>query len=135
MAEQIIQNEILAPAKPLLQNHMIEEAIALIFMNLQNEKEFYVMLSKMQGQNSFEEIVNNQIRSLLLEFFSNNTEGKKGKKPWLTPELLAMYYAQSMCFVVTMWIRQGMPGTPKEMAEIYNYIITRSMWDVVDEFE
>ncbi|MBR1691845.1 MAG: TetR/AcrR family transcriptional regulator C-terminal domain-containing protein [Lachnospiraceae bacterium] len=135
VVEQIIQNEILTPAKPLLQNHMIDEAIVLIFTNLQKEKEFYVMLSKMQGQNSFEQIVDGQLQQVLLEFFSENTEGRKAKKPWLTPQLLAMYYAQSMGFVLLQWIAQGMPGTPKEMAEIYNYIITRSMWDVVDEFE
>lgn len=135
VVEQIIQTEILAPAEPLLQNHMIDEAIALIFTNLQKEKELYVMLSKMQGQNSFEDIVKNQIKDLLLEFFDSNTVGKHGKKTWLTPELLAMYYAQSMCFVFIEWIRQGMPGTPKEMAEVYHYIITRSMWDIVDEFE
>ena len=31
------------------------------------------------------------------------------------------------------WIDMGMPYTPKELFEIYEYIISQSLQDVVDE--
>ena len=58
---------------------------------------------------------------------------RKVRHPWLTPEHIAQYYAQSMCFVVVNWIKGGMSVEPREITDIYNYIITRSMMDVIEE--
>ena len=49
--------------------------------------------------------------------------------------MIAKYYAQSMTFVVMNWIQSGMPLSPKEIAEVYDYIITRSMQDIIDELK
>ena len=43
------------------------------------------------------------------------------------------HYAQSMCFVVVNWIKGGMAVEPKEITDIYNYMITRSMSQVIEE--
>ena len=60
--------------------------------------------------------------------------GKKSKYRWLTPEVISTYYAQSLCFITEGWIAQGMDDIePKEMAEAYMYLITRSMDDILSE--
>jgi len=38
-----------------------------------------------------------------------------------------------MCFAAEEWIMAGMTIPPNEMAEAYQYIITRSMTDVISE--
>ena len=38
-----------------------------------------------------------------------------------------------MCYVVITWIQSGMTISPKELAEIYDYIIKRSMDDIIAE--
>lgn len=133
--ERIIKDEILQPIQPLLKNDMIDESMILIFTNLQKEKEFYTKLAKTTGQNSFEEIVRKCVEELLLEFMISKTGEKVVKDKWLTPAMIAKYYAQSMTFVVMNWIQSGMPLSPKEIAEVYDYIITRSMQDIIDELK
>ena len=135
VVERIIKDEILQPIRPLLQNDMIDESMILIFTNLQKEKEFYTKLAKTTGQNSFEEIVRKCVEELLLEFMISKTGEKVVKDKWLTPSMIAKYYAQSMTFVVMNWIQSGMPLSPKEIAEVYDYIITRSMQDIIDELK
>ena len=122
VVERIIKDEILQPIRPLLQNDMIDESMILIFSNLQKE-------------NSFEEIVRKCVEELLLEFMISKTGEKVVKDRWLTPAMIAKYYAQSMTFVVMNWIQSGMLLSPKEIAEVYDYIITRSMQDIIDELK
>lgn len=133
--ERIINEEILLPVKPLLDNEMIQEAILLVFTNLLKEKDFYCRLSGMEGQNSFAAIVKSSVRQWIFTFISEKVGTKKFKSAWLTPGRVADYYAQSMSFVVLEWIASGMPISPGEVAEIYHYILTRSMDDILQELE
>lgn len=131
--ERIVKEEILMPVKPLLENEMIKEAILLIFTNICKDKEFYCHLSFMEGQNSFSTIVKNCVRELLFGFITEKAGNRKFKSAWLTPKLVAEYYAQSMSFVVLEWIASEMPIPPAEVAQIYDYIMTRSMEDILQE--
>ena len=133
--ERIVSEEILMPVKPLLENEMLHEAMVLIFTNILREKEFYSRLSVMEGQNAFESIVKSTIRKWIYGFISEKVGTKKFKSAWLTPERVADYYAQSMSFVVLEWIMSGMAISPEEVAEIYHYIMTRSMEDILKELE
>jgi len=130
----IVQKEILEPVGILLKNNMYREALTLIFTNLKKESGFYQRAYKIEGQNSFEEITENCIYKLLLELFSERSSRKPHSKfPWLTVETLARYYARSMNYVVMEWIRSGMSVPPEEVADIYEYVVTHSLWDTLDE--
>ncbi len=133
LLEWIVKNEILDPVHILLTNRMYKQAVVLIFTNLQNDKEFYRHIINMEGQNSFAELGQKSIYRLLLSFFGEQAGNVKPKHPWMAPEYLAEYYAQSMNYVVINWIKAGMTVPPEEMATAYEYIVKRSMWDVLDE--
>lgn len=133
LLEAIIRDEILEPVRILLMNGMYREALILIFSNLEKDKEFYMHVSRIEGQNSFREITSHSVYSVLLNLFNDRAGDKKPKYKWLTPEYLAYYYSESMTFVVVSWIQAGMPFSPEEMATLYQYIGTRSMVDVLDE--
>ena len=129
----IIRSEILAPVGILFENGMYREAIHLIFANMQKDRAFYTAAVHIEGQNSFAEISRQCIYELLLQLFSAHAAGKPAKHAWLTPEQFAQYYAESMNFIVLSWFRSGMTVSPEEMAMIYEYVGTRSMWDVLQE--
>ena len=113
---------------------MYKEALTLIFTNLKKDGDFYQRAVKIEGQNSFEEITEQCIYELLLGLFSERSSGRPhSKHPWLTGDSLARYYARSMNFVVIYWIRSGMTVPPEEVAKIYEYVVTRSLWDVLEE--
>ena len=130
----IVRREILDPVRILISNRMYRESLILIFSNFLQDKEFYMHAVRIEGQNSFEEITEECIYKLLLDLFSVRSSGKPhAKHPWLTIESLARYYARSMNYVVIYWIRSGMTIPPEEVANIYEYVVTRSLWDVLEE--
>ena len=71
---------------------------------------------------------------LLLDLFSERSSGRPHPThSWVTVDSLARYYSKSMTFVVMYWIRTGMEASPEEVASVYEYIVTRSLWDVLEE--
>lgn len=133
LLEWIIRTQILEPTKPLIHAGMVDEALMLIFTSVKADGEFYRMAVRLEGQNSFEEITKKCIMDALLEVIRRKGHMGRKRHPWLTPEHIAEYYAQSMCFVVVNWIESGMSVEPREITDIYNYIISRSMMDVIEE--
>lgn len=134
--ERIIWQELINPAKPLLENDMIEETFVLIFKNVEREKLFYQKLSRMEGQNSFEQIVKQCIQKLLLEFVQlrMSPAGAKNLKlryRWLSVDMITEYYARSLSFVVMTWLQSGIEITPEEVAKVYQDILTRSLADIL----
>ncbi len=132
LLEWIIQRETLDPIRPLVQAGMIDEALTLIFTAIEREKEFYTRVSRLEGQNSFESIAKSCILTILLEIMKDHAVFRTPRNSWITPEHIAEYYAQSMTYMVMTWIKSGMTVPPKEMVELYNYIITHSMQEVLE---
>lgn len=133
LLEWIVNTDLIDPIEPLLENGMMNEALVLLFTNIEKDKEFYMRASRLEGQNSFERIAQNCVKDVLLRIIKKRQRGEHPKYDWLTQELIAEYYAQSMCYVTIRWIQRGMTISPRELAEIYNYIIKRSMEDVLQE--
>ena len=130
----IVRREILDPVRILISNRMYRESLILIFSNFLQDKEFYMHAVRIEGQNSFSEIVEECAYALLLDIFrENGAERRHPRHAWMNPENLAHYYGNSMSYIVLEWIRTGMTIPPEEMATIYEYIGTRSMWDMLEE--
>lgn len=133
LLEWIITTELLRPVEPLLQNGMVNEALLILFTNIEKDKEFYKKACRLEGQNSFESIAKSCVERVFLKIIRESGAGKTPKYVWLTPERIAEYYAQSMCYVVIRWIQSGMTIPAKELIEIYDYMIKRSMDDILKE--
>ena len=87
---------------------------------------------RLEGQNSFESIVTKCIQDTLLDAFGMSEFDDKMVKS-LTPELISMYYAKAMCFLVLSWIDSGMKTTPQEMADIYKYLVNHSVEEALED--
>ena len=133
LLEWIIMTQIIEPIGPLLQNGMVHEALLLMFTSIEKEREFYIKAYKLEGQNSFDSIVKDCIKKVILAVIEEQVTGKKTPHEWLTPEHLAEYYSQSMCFVAISWIKSNMSIPAKEVADIYQYVIKRSLEDILSE--
>lgn len=132
--EYIVWNDLLLPIKPLLVNEMIVEGVTLLFSNMKNDKEFYSNAIKIDGQNSFELIARQQVTKLLIEVISEKKNTTHKRYAWLSKETIAEYYAQSMCYVAIAWVKRDFLVTPKELAEIYEYLTKSSMIEVLEEY-
>ena len=132
LLEWIIRTELIDPMRPLIQNGLSDQALLFVFTGVQNDKEFYVRARRLEGQNSFESIVTKCIQDTLLDAFGMSEFDDKMVKS-LTPELISMYYAKAMCFLVLSWIDSGMKTTPQEMADIYKYLVNHSVEEALED--
>ena len=133
LLEWIILTDLLEPIRPLIENKMVSEALLLLFMNIEKEREFYKQTVRLEGQNSFESIARECVKEILLEIIEKNSVRKIPKFRWLTPERIAEYYAQSMCSVVIVWIKSGMTISAKELVEIYEYMMEHAIAEILFE--
>lgn len=133
LLEWIINTDLLEPIRPLIKNGMVNEGMELLLTNIANEKEFYLHAVKMEGPITFGDIALKCSKAFLIEVLTEDGAEGSTKHRWLTKEVVATYYAQSMSFVIMEWLNTGMIFTPKEMANAYEYIMTRSMADVTKE--
>lgn len=132
LLEWIVKTEILDPVRILIANKMFRDAVVLIFANMKKDREFYMHVVNMKGQNSFEEIVDSAISSLLLSILEENWEGRELAYRWMEPKYIAKYYAKAMTYMVVQWIGQGMNLEPEEMGAVYEYMAYRSLWDIME---
>lgn len=134
LLEYIIREDLLRPVRPLLLNNMITEGLTLLFSNLKNDREFYENAVRIEGQNSFESIARQEVTKLLLDVMDELYDGRHYRYVWLSRDIVAEYYAQSMCYVAITWIKRDFMLEPKELSEIYEYLTRSSMMDVLKEF-
>lgn len=134
LLEYIIREDLMQPIKPLLVNNMIGEGLTLLFSNIKNEREFYSNAIKIEGQNSFESIARAEVTKLLLEVIEQIYGGNHHRYVWLSRDIVAEYYAQSMCYVAITWIKRDYMIEPRELSEIYQYLTRSTMLDVLKEF-
>lgn len=133
LLEWIMRTEILDPVIPLMQTGHIRESLIRIFENLQIDKKFYKKVVRLEGQNSCENITQKIIMGILYTFINEQVGEKKLAKRGLTLNLMAEYYARSIAFVIIQWVKQDMNIAPEQMADLFEYITTHSMDDVIAE--
>ncbi len=134
LLEWIINNELLEPIKPLINADMTVEAVVLLLTKISDKALFYKKALKMEGPVSFNDIALKCVYEMFITIIEDRASGKQSKYKWLTPPVIARYYAQSFCFITENWIKQGIDEIePREMAEAYMYLITRSMDDIINE--
>ena len=74
-----------------------------------------------------------EVSKLLLEIIDQKKQGKSHKYTWLDRQIIAEYYANSMCYVAIAWIKRDYMISPKDLSEVYKYLTKSSMMDVLNE--
>lgn len=129
--EEICYNDIFEGSKMLIDNKMPYEAIYYMFSRIEVNKKFYLQVVKITGQNSFEEIINNNLikifKSLFNKYGINNNEEK------FSVNDISEYYARGLTFIIKRWIEQGINISAKELANKYKVLVTNSLDDIVHD--
>lgn len=133
LLEWVLITDILDPVQPLVENGMVNEAILLIFHNILRNRDFYMSASRLKGQNSFEGMVRQGIQVVLCRLMKEKMKGKIPTNPWLTPEHLSEYYAQTVTYVLISWIESGMELSPDQLMEVYEFLITKSPAEALED--
>ncbi|MCR4704501.1 MAG: TetR/AcrR family transcriptional regulator C-terminal domain-containing protein [Lachnospiraceae bacterium] len=135
LLEHIYRSEVLGPASPLIQNEMLTEAVILIFIRMQQDRDFYGKVYRLEGQNSFESIVTVSLKQTMLEFIRTHSENRIARHELMSTEMLADYYSKLWTAFILSWMEDGMKTSPQEMGEIFEYLTGRSLTQILREME
>lgn len=136
LLEGVFLDDTGAQMERLLENGMAEEAVKLLFLDMERDRSFYRKAFDVTGQNSFEEI----LEQYLYRFFLACTEKyplkkQPGVKFW-RDEVVAKYYSVSLTGLLKTWlVSEKMEIPAAEVIRGYYILMTHSIFDLIDEKE
>ena len=136
--EEIFYNDIFKGSKMLIENKMPYEAIYYMFSRIESNKKFYLQAIKITGQNSFEEIINNNLIKIFKNLFNKFHNNKilivydiNNSKEKFSVNYIAEYYSRGLTFIIKRWIEQGVKISSRELADKYKILVTNSLDDII----
>lgn len=131
LLEWICYKDIFESLEVLTDSKMPKEAVKLLFVKLEQQKNFYIQIAKVKGQNSFEQIFCQQLQSLFERSFELKNKSTNITHPFFTSTMITKYYAQGLTFLILEWLEQGGEVCADEMAKYYYRIASHSLEDLL----
>lgn len=132
LLEEICYADIFKGSEMLIENKMPYEAIYYMFSSIENNKAFYIQAAKVEGQNSFEEIINTNLIKIFKSLF-NQYEAKSSGEDKFSYNDIAEYYSRGLTFIILRWIEQGISVSAKKLSNRYKLLVTNSLDDIIHD--
>lgn len=130
--EWILKTEITDKIQILIDNDMEEDIFRLLCSCLEKDRAFYKKAYMIEGQNSFQELMNNYIYHLFLQLLHKYPIKAPEKLSFLTEEALAKFYTFGLADSLKYWILEDDKMTADDITSVYEYIIHNSILDLVE---
>ena len=101
-------------------------------MLIENNKAFYIQAVKVEGQNSFEEIINNNLIKIFKLLF-NQYGTKNNENDRFSADDIAEYYSRGLTFIILRWIEEGINISAKTLSNKYKLLVTNSLDDIIQD--
>ena len=130
--EYILQKEIREKIDVLIENQLENDIFLLLCSCLSKDRAFYKKLYLIEGPNSFEEQMFQFIYELIFFLFNKYPLKAPSRLKILTKESLARFYTFGLADSIKYTITHDVAYEPKELAEVYDYLIHNSVLDLVE---
>ena len=117
-------------ALPYVEKKQFMEAVRAILDNIVEDREFYQIAFRITGQNSFEDLFQENVMLLFNEVF--HRYGRPDKLGTLTEDELSGYFANSFCYTVNHWLCRNRNLDSETFLKHYSKVITSSVLDFLD---
>lgn len=131
--EYLIDEDIMKNAYELIDTDMEFEAIKMVFIRLEKNKEFIKKAFRVEGQNSFKEMLYEKIYSMFMKIINKHGLKEHAYSNILNKENIGLYYANGLTASIQLWIDKGCEYSATEMFEAYIYIISKSIMDIINK--
>ena len=125
--EWIVRRQLLDGISMLLGKGMFDESLKLFFIRLGEEREFYRRAFAISGQNSFFDILTNEVESLLSARIGEKKRQYESDVPLLENAVVARYYAVNIVSFAFGWLtgRQS-DANAEDIADACIYLMRHS---------
>lgn len=131
LLEWIVRTELMEPCEKSFMSGDITDGIMGFLDTLSSEKKFYQSCARLTGQNSFSDILKQEIQGIILRHLGEESIKKRLWYDWLTPGRVADYFAESVTYAITEWIKSDMSIPPEEILEVFSFLVSHSVIELV----
>ena len=131
LLEWILEREVIALIPPAVEAGDLKAGVVAAMETVIRDKAFYVNAARLEGQNSFKEILFSVVRKLILSYLDVDDMRQKMPYSWLTPEVCASFISSSICFAVISWIKGGMEIPVDEIVDTFIYMSYHSTLEML----
>lgn len=134
--EFILCRDIIEPMDQMVQEKREKDAIRFMFQAFEQDLHFYQRAFRVTGQNAFEDMLYEHLQKLLENRIGDRDLAKQSGIPRLTKRHVSKYYAIGLTSVVKSWMMEHKnEATAEELYSAYEYLLTRSIYEIIGEME
>jgi hypothetical protein len=113
---------------------MEEEAFKMIFQYFSKNADFYSQAFQVQGQNSFEDTLTDELHRLFKRIFNKHQLTIEENIKLLTKENLALYYSKNVITILKFWMIDSTfdSAEVEEMFEASSFLFRHSLMDLLN---
>ena len=128
--EFLFDRDIGSKVEVMIENDMEQEAIKLMFICFEKNKEYYRRLFEITGQNSFGEFFAHYCEETFFCILSRHPM-KKMPCDLITPQSLAHYNALLLIEILKLWLSSPKNVPAEKIFEAYQYIMRTPILDMI----
>ncbi len=125
--EWIVRHDLVSSARLLIERGLVDEAVHVVFTDIDSDREFYSRAFNVTGQNNFVSIMIEQVKRFLLELVDHwGVTANTGMRV-LDNDMLCTHCATNFVSMVFIWItRTHDRATVDEMCDAFLYLVKHS---------
>lgn len=129
--EYIVDEDIMKNIYEMVDSDMEYESLKIIFIRLEKNREFIKKAFKVEGQNSFKEILGYKIYNIFIRIIDKHELNELYYSNVLTKENMARYYTNGLISFIELWVDKGCEYSGMDMFEAYTYMVSHSIMDII----
>ena len=131
--EWIFHEDIADKADEWIDDGHFFKALYSLVSGLEKEKNFYRKAFRIEGANSFRDILTDYIYQTFLKVCLDNRSRRSMTMPYLTSQRVARYYMHGLVNIIEDWLFDDNCCTAEELCESYKYLLFHSVQDTILE--
>lgn len=129
--EYLFEKDISSKVKVMLDNDMDAEAIRLMFLCFEKNRDYYRGLFEVTGQNSFEEYFGKYIEKTFMNILKRHPL-RQLPSDLISPENMARFNSLVLLEIIRLWLSKPDPAPADKMFETYILVLQTPVLDMMD---
>ena len=134
--EWLLWEDVFKSVTELVNMDMDKEALKMLFRKFEIDKEYYEKVFTISGQNSFEEMLYNQIYDLAKRMLAEHPVKIEDRSQIINEEIFTKFQAITLMNGIKSWILySGNHISADDALKFYEFLMTHSLLDIVEDGE
>lgn len=131
--EWLLNEDIFKSVTELIDMEMDVEAMKMLFRKFELDKAYYAKVFEVEGQNSFEEMLFDQVYKLVEKIIKKHPLKVEDKSEIISEEIFLKFQTITLVNGIKYWITYDRKQiSADEALKFYKFLMTHSLLDIVD---